>query len=302
MTATRRHGIGVLGLGIMGRRMVAALREHPRFRIVNAYDSAPPQGTGVPIAATAEDVTGHADVDCVYIATPPAHHAASVALAIKAGKAILCEKPLAPTPAQAEAMRDQVAAAGRAAGVNFYLAAAEGATHLRHLVSNGALGDLRAARLTLRFKAWPRPWQAGAGAWLTSSAEGGFTREVGSHFLFLAHRLFGPGRCAESSVARGAQGTEVSVQARIDYAGLALQIDGAVAGDIDDFTRFELVGSKGKAALVDWDELEVEAAGALPAVPSMPDQLAAMLDGKPHELATFAEGAAVTALTEALLR
>jgi predicted dehydrogenase len=301
MASPRIHGIGVLGLGIMGRRMVAALRDHPRFRIVAAFDPTRPSGADVPLVGSPEEVTNHREVDCVYIAAPPAHHAAGVALALKSGKAILCEKPLAPTAAQAEAMRDDVIAAGRPGAVNFYLAAAAGATRMRHLVASGALGELREANLTLRFRAWPRPWQAGAGAWLTSSTEGGFTREVGSHFLFQAHRLFGPGRCAESVVRRGAQGAETAIKARIDYAGVSLRIDGAVAGEVDDFNRLEIVGSKGSLALVDWDELEYRGPITLPAVPEMPDQLAAMLDGKPHQLATFAEGAAVTALTETLL-
>jgi predicted dehydrogenase len=301
MATVRTHGIGVLGLGIMGRRMAAALRDHPSFRIVSAYDPAPPLGVDIPLAATPEAVAGNPEVDCVYIAAPPAHHAAGVALAVKSGKAVLCEKPLAPTPAQADAMRDQVAAAGRPAAVNFYFAAAEPATQMRRLVSSGALGDIREARLTLRFRTWPRPWQAGAGAWLTSSTEGGFIREVGSHFLFQAGRLFGPGRCAESAVHRGTQGTEVWINARIDYAGVPLVIDGAIAGHVDDFNRLEVIGSKGRLALVDWDQLDYRGAVSLHAVPSMPDQLAAILDGKPHQLATFAEGAAVTALTEALL-
>ena len=301
MAASRTHGIGVLGLGIMGRRMAAALRDHPRFRIVAAYDPAPPTGFDLPLMASPEDVVGNRDVDCVYIAAPPAHHAAGVTLAVKSGKAVLCEKPLAPTVAIAEAMRDQVAAAARPAAVNFYFAAAEGATQMRHLVASGALGELREARLTLRFRAWPRPWQAGAGKWLTSPTEGGFTREVCSHFLFQAERLFGPGHCAETSVRRGPQGTEVSLQARVDYARVVLQIDGAIAGAVDDTSRLEVVGSKASVALVDWDDLEWRGGGALPTVPSMPDQLAVMLDGKPHQLATFAEGTAVTALTEALL-
>jgi hypothetical protein len=80
-----------------------------------------------------------------------------------------------------------------------------------------------------------------------------------------------------------------------------LRIDGAVTGDVEDHNRFELVGTKGKAAIVDWQGLDYDGGAALPAVASMPDQLATMLDGKPHQLATFAEGAAVTALTETLL-
>jgi len=301
MTSQKKHGIGVLGLGIMGREMVERLRDHPRFRIVSAYDPARPSGLDLDLASSAEAVAADPAVACVYIAAPPAHHPSAVALAVKHGKAILCEKPLAPTVVEAEAMRDLVAAAGKPAAVNFSFATGEAATQMRHLVSSGALGEIREAKLTLRFKAWPRGWQSGAGAWLSSAAEGGFTREVCSHFLFQAGRLFGAGRCSAKSVARGPQGTEVSLQARIDYAKVTLRIDGAVTGEIEDANRFEVIGVKGSAAIVDWENLDYRGGAALPVVPPMPDQLAEMLDGKPHELATFAEGAAVTALTETLL-
>jgi predicted dehydrogenase len=294
-------GIGVLGLGIMGREMVERLQAHPRFRIVSAYDPARPAGLDIDLARSPEDVAANPKVDCVYIAAPPAHHASGVALAVKYGKAILCEKPLAPTVVEAEAMRDRVGAAGRPAGVNFAFATGEAATQMRHLVATGALGEIREANLTLRFSAWPRAWQAGAGAWLSSADQGGFTREVCSHFLFQAGRLFGAGRCAEMSVQRGSKGTEVSMKAHIDYKNVSLRIDGAVDGEIKDANRFELIGSKGKAAIVDWQNLDYRGGASLPAVPPMPDQLADMLDGRPHQLATFAEGAAVTALTETLL-
>jgi predicted dehydrogenase len=303
MANPQRHGIGVLGLGVMGREMVAAMAAHPRFRVVGAYDPRPPRDGAVAIAASAQALATDAAVGCLYIASPPALHAAGVALATRNAKAVLCEKPLAPTPSEAEAMCRQVAAAGRPAAVNFYFAAAEAAVRQRHLVASGALGEVRTARLTLRFKTWPRPWQAAAGAWLSSPGEGGFVREVGSHFLFQAGRLFGTGRCAEAAVRRGAAGTEVAVTARIDYPGVVLEIDGVIGGDRDDHNRLEIVGTKGSAALVDWERLDWSGPdrGSWPETPGMLDSLAAMLDGRPHTLATFAEAAAVVGLTEAIL-
>lgn len=301
MTSSKTYGIGVLGLGIMGREMAERLHNHPRFRIVSAYDPAPPTVAGLRLAQSPEEVAADPKVDCVYIAAPPKHHAAGVALAVRHGKAVLCEKPLAPSVVEAEAMRDLVTAAGKPAAVNFSFAAGEAATRMRYLVSSGALGEIREASLTVRFRTWPRGWQSGAGPWLSSADQGGFTREVCSHFLFQAGRLFGAGRCVEKSVQRGSQGTETSLQAHIDYADVSLRIDGAVAGEIDDSNRFEITGSKGSAALVDWQTLDYRGGASLPEVAPMPDQLAEMLDGKPHQLAIFAEGAAVTALTEALL-
>ena len=302
MTGSKTYGVGILGLGVMGRRMAEALQQHPRFRVSAVYD--PRTGRdGFEHAESPSALVNDPRVDCLYIASPPAHHAAGVALATQAHKPVLCEKPLAPSLAEAESMCAQVEASGKPGAVNFYLATAPAAVRMRRLVAAGALGEIREARLTLRFKAWPRPWQSAAGAWLTSATEGGFTREVGSHFLFQAERMFGRGRCAETQTVRGPEGSELSVIARIDYANLSLLIDGAIGGEIDESNRFEVIGSKGRAALVDWDELDYSGSSPLATspVPDHLDELANLLDGKPCELATFAESAAVVGLTEAIL-
>jgi predicted dehydrogenase len=302
MTRPKTYGVGILGLGVMGRQMADALQTHPRFTVAAVYDPRP-NGKDFAHAASPSALVNDPRVDCLYIATPPAHHPAGVALATGARKPVLCEKPLAPTVAEAQAMAAHVAASGRPGAVNFYLATAPAAVRLRRLVAAGVLGEIREARLTLRFKTWPRPWQSAAGAWLTSATEGGFAREVGSHFLFQAERMFGRGRCVETQIVRGAEGSELSVIARIEYQGLSLTIDGAIGGNIDDTNRFEVIGSKERAALVDWDRLDYGGASPLAtsSTPDHLDELANLLDGKPSELATFPESAAVVGLTEAIL-
>lgn len=62
------------------------------------------------------DVIGAAAVDAVYIATPPATHAALVVAALEAGQAVFCEKPLAVSDVDAEAMLAAARVAGRATG------------------------------------------------------------------------------------------------------------------------------------------------------------------------------------------
>ena len=42
------------------------------------------------------------DIDIVYIGSPPSHHLAQATLALRAGKAVLCEKPLTVSPAEAD--------------------------------------------------------------------------------------------------------------------------------------------------------------------------------------------------------
>jgi predicted dehydrogenase len=297
------HRVGIIGLGVMGRTMLAAMAGHPRFEVVGAYDPMQSSDGMVKLFAAAEALVADPNLDLIYVASPPAHHMAGVALAAAARKPLLCEKPLAPSVDEARRCLALVERAGVASAVNFYLAASDAGVRMRRLVLDGALGRIESAHLTLRFREWPRSWQKTAGAWLAGPAEGGFTREVASHFLFQMHRMFGAGRIEASQVWRGRSGTETAVKARIGYRDVTLEINAATGGDRDDHNRLAIRGTKARAAIVDWDVLEVDGATADAPVPEtfMLDSLAAMMSGQAHELASFAEAVEVVALTESLL-
>lgn len=304
-TASRPWGIGLLGLGVMGRRMAQALQAHPGFRIVAGFDPAAPADLpGVPRLSSAGAVAAHPEVQCVYIATPPALHRVHVALVAGAGKAVFCEKPLAASMEEAEACCAAIRAAGVAAGVNFPFSTSAGARQLQQLVATGELGTVQGARLTLRFARWPRPWQMDAAGWLAGPQQGGFTREVGSHFLFLAGRLFGPGAIEQVALRRGEAGTEEALSATLRYGALQLQIDAQVAGTVDDHNRFEVVGSAGSAALTDWQRLDWrgELSARRDGLPGQLDALARLVAGEAdHGLATPEEATEVVRLVEGLL-
>ena len=286
----------------MGRNMLAAFQAHPAFAVTGAYDPVQPAPAGVQAYDSAEALVASHDVTLIYVASPPRQHLAGIVLAAAAGKPVLCEKPLAPSLKEAQHALALVERSGIPAAVNFYFAASDAAVRLRRLVQSGRLGSVTRAQLTLRFREWPRPWQRAAGAWLALPEEGGFTREVASHFLFLMQRMFGPGRIEESRIQRGAAGTEVSLRARIRHGAVALEIDAALEGDRDDHNRLLIQGTMGEASLVDWDHLDYRGTADDPLPESfMLGSLAAMLEGKPHELATVAEAVQVVALTEDLL-
>ncbi|HWL76314.1 Gfo/Idh/MocA family protein, partial [Microbacterium sp.] len=63
------------------------------------------------------EVVARDDIDVVDIVTPGDSHAEIAIAALGAGKHVLCEKPLANTVAEAEAMADAAAAAAAAKGV-----------------------------------------------------------------------------------------------------------------------------------------------------------------------------------------
>lgn len=305
------YGLGVLGTGIMGRRMLTALQQQTRFRVAALYEpqadalqAAMNLASGARAATGVEDLVRDPAVQLVYIATPPALHLPGVRATMAAGKPCLCEKPLAADVAEALALRAAVQAAGQPLAVNFPFASSSSATRLVGIVHGGALGDLQSAKIRLRFAQWPRPWQAGASAWLAGSAEGGFTREVLSHFIFLAQRCFGPATVSESQVTRAAGQSETSLNARLQFKDIALEIDAAVAGDIADDNRFEIIGSAGSVALSGWSRLEYQGQVTERAdgTANMLQSLARMIQGSAdHGLATVDEGLGVVQCIEALL-
>lgn len=304
-------GVAFVGAGIMGRRMAAAVQRHPRFHVaaVSDPDAASAQRLAADFgpaacAASLQELATAAGVDVVYIASPPALHLQGVQAAVAARRACLCEKPLAHTVADAQALRDAVVAAGLPFAVHFPFARGAASRRLMALVGAGELGAVQQATLTLRFAQWPRPWQAAASDWLAGPAQGGFTREVLSHFVFLAQRLFGPALVRDVVLDRASGATETRLQATLVHAGVRLSIDAAVAGEVADHNRLEVVGSAGRAALVDWQMLEFEGrlSQRVDSLPATLDALAALLEGgSDHGLATVDEALEVVHTIEALL-
>jgi inositol 2-dehydrogenase len=116
----RKLGIGVLGVGAMGKRHAENIRRLvPEARLIAVADVAADQARQVATEleiehgfATFEDMLERKDIDCIVIATPDKFHAQAIRTAAAAGKQILCEKPLALSLADAHDALEAVAKAG----------------------------------------------------------------------------------------------------------------------------------------------------------------------------------------------
>ena len=116
-------GIGIVGYGMMGRAhsyaytvapVMRKLRHHPRLRVISGRD-----GHQVERAAESygidssvgdwRELVNRSDVDIVDICTPPGTHAEIAIAAAAAGKAVICEKPLAVSYSEAVSAVDAVA-------------------------------------------------------------------------------------------------------------------------------------------------------------------------------------------------
>jgi len=107
----RKLGLGVVGVGEMGKRHAENLRRLvPEARLVAIADVAAQRAKQVADELEIEHAFGsfeemlqRKDVDAVVIATPDKFHAQSIRMAASAGKNVFCEKPLAITLEDAEA-------------------------------------------------------------------------------------------------------------------------------------------------------------------------------------------------------
>ncbi|MGA8072771.1 MAG: Gfo/Idh/MocA family oxidoreductase [Candidatus Acidiferrales bacterium] len=123
----RKLGIGVLGVGEMGKRHAENLRRLvPEARLVGIADFSAERARQVAdeleienCYANLEAMLERKDLDAVLIATPDKFHAQNVMTAANAGKDILCEKPLALNLADARTALAAVSKSGRRLQVGF---------------------------------------------------------------------------------------------------------------------------------------------------------------------------------------
>lgn len=134
------------------------------------------------------------DVDLVDICTPGDSHAEIAVAALEAGKHVLCEKPLANTVEEAEAMTEaaeRARARGQVAMVGFNYRRVPALSLARRMVADGRLGTLRHVRLT-----YLQDWLVDAGFPLTwrlrkERAGSGALGDLGAHIVDLAQFLVG---------------------------------------------------------------------------------------------------------------
>ncbi|MFD9998967.1 Gfo/Idh/MocA family protein [[Kitasatospora] papulosa] len=181
------------------------------------------------------------DVQLVDICTPGDSHAEIAIAALEAGKHVLCEKPLANTVAEAEAMvqaAERAAARGQVAIVGFNYRKVPALTHARAMIEEGRLGRLRHVRAT-----YLQDWLVDPESPLTwrlerERAGSGALGDLGAHIVDLAQYLAGEPLVGVSAVS------ETFVRERPVLAGAAAGLPGAADGTargavtVDDATLF----------------------------------------------------------------
>ncbi len=316
--------VGVIGLGVIGRRLLEQAGRRDDLQVVAAWDIDPAVSAkaardfpGTPIAGEPGTWMGRSDIDLVYIGTPPAHHREYARQAGAAGKVVLCEKPLAATLADGERMRDELLAQGVRHALNFVYASAPAADRLLQAVRGGELGSATGIDVRLFFSRWPRDWQAGAD-WLRFRAQGGYVREVLSHFVYLAIRLFGDCRLVDARVEWPADAAlcETAAYARLDCAGVPMRVLAQAGGGGPDEVQMTVRGTRAAFRLDNWYDASLGSGSewerlVLPTPAGMDvrtaayqaqlDNVVRLVRGQPHPLPDASIGLSVQRAIEGIL-
>jgi predicted dehydrogenase len=200
--------VAMIGHGFMGAAHSQGWRTAPRtFDLPAELEMAVVVGRNAEAVAAAarkwgwaesatdwREVVARDDIDVVDIVTPGDSHAEIAIAALAAGKHVLCEKPLANTVAEAEAMAEaaeKAAARGIRAMVGFTYRRVPAVTFLRNLIAQGAVGRINHVRAAYRQDWLVDPEMPLAWRLQKEHAGSGALGDIGAHAIDLAQFVTG---------------------------------------------------------------------------------------------------------------
>ena len=160
---------GIVGFGLHAvRRMMPAFTASKKCTVTALSRRDPSKAAEsakqykIPHAFTSVDeLCNHSDVDAVFVTSPNSLHLPDVLAAVRAGKAVLCEKPLGMNSAECRQMVDAARQANVLFGVAHVFRFEETTTRFREVLHSGKLGRPVFARSEFCFRAeagHPRKW------------------------------------------------------------------------------------------------------------------------------------------------
>jgi predicted dehydrogenase len=187
--------VGVVGVGGIARHHMPGWELSPHAEVVTGCDIDGQRlekwgaEFGIQrLTSHYEDLICDPDIDIIDVCTPSRYHMPLTVAALDAGKHVICEKPLAPTPQEIEMMIEARDRSGKLLMTAQHLRFHRSSQALMAEICNGALGRVYHARAWwLRRAAFP----GGSSFWLKQHSGGGACIDLGVHVLDLALWLMG---------------------------------------------------------------------------------------------------------------
>jgi predicted dehydrogenase len=242
---------GVVSTANINRKVVPATRAADRCDVVAigsrelARAEAAASELGIARAyGSYEEVLADPEVDVVYLPLPNDQHETWTIAAARAGKHVLCEKPLAMTVAEAERMIDACEAAGVTLMEAFMYRLHPTWEAVREIVASGRIGELRAVQSWFSyFNDDP------ANIRNIASAGGGALYDVGCYCVNLSRMLFGaePHRVQGSVTRDPEMGVDVLTSAILGFRDGVATFTCSTRAEPDQ--RVHVYGTEGRVAI-----------------------------------------------------
>jgi predicted dehydrogenase len=261
----------VAGVGdIARRRVIPAIQAERRstlYGLVTRDAAKAEEYPGTKTWATVEEAVEDGAVDAVYIALPVAMHADAAIAALRAGKHVLCEKPMAMNDAEAQRMVAEAQASGRVFGVSYYRRLYPKLLRARQLIAQGAIGQpvLVEANCHSWLPAEDRGWLCDP-----ALAGGGPLYDIASHRIDAMNFLFGKPEQALGMMSNAVHSIEVE-----DSATMLIRYAGGVHGVVDvrwnsrvARDQFRVIGVEGEIGLDSLNGPELRVDGRVEMLPT----------------------------------
>lgn len=188
MTTEKTIGVGIVGSGFARTTQIPGFQNCKGARVVAIASRRRERAAQVAqefgiehVASDWQELVRRDDVDLVSVVTPPATHLEITLAALERGKAVLCEKPMAMTAAEAKHMTDRAREAGVLALIDHELRFLSSRRTMRAMVHNGEIGTVRHCNYVFRsdYRGVLGNWD-----WWSDAAMGGGTLgAIGSHAI-----------------------------------------------------------------------------------------------------------------------
>jgi 1,5-anhydro-D-fructose reductase (1,5-anhydro-D-mannitol-forming) len=187
----------IIGIGdITIRRVIPAIQAEPRSRLYGFVTRDPAKAARFDNTRAWEtldealaDPDVQREVHAIYVGTPVFLHAPQTMQSLRAGKHVLCEKPMAMNEVEARAMVAIAEETGKTLGVAYYRRFYPKVVRAKQLLEAGIIGKPVVAELTCHM------WFDGTGSrsWLVdpTKAGGGPLLDIASHRIDVLNFLFG---------------------------------------------------------------------------------------------------------------
>lgn len=219
----------VIGVGdITVRRVIPAIQAESRSGLYGIVTRDPAKAAPyhARVFATLDEALRDSAVQAVYVGTPVFLHAPQSIQALRAGKHVLCEKPMAMNEREARQMVQAAEKSGKVFGVAYYRRTYPKLRRSKELIEAGSIGQPVFAELTNHM------WFDGTGArgWLFDPAKagGGPLFDIASHRIDVLNFLFG-----QPVRASGQLSNVVHHYAVEDNATVMVEYAGGVRGVVD---------------------------------------------------------------------